>query len=156
MLHKKTIKALLAVFALMGVINLSHAESPLTGNIGFDSSIYYVQRILDKAGFLQSAQPAPDRMTYRIERNPLRLPAWEPESASLQLVGKKTPFLDFGSNRNMIAINSFSTPDAGLEAEVIYLPDCDREALQKLNVKGKIVMADCHSRSLFRIAVQEA
>ncbi|PHN07397.1 M28 family peptidase [Flavilitoribacter nigricans] len=127
----------------------------LPGNAGFDSSIYYVQRILQKAGFEASEQPLADRMTYRIERNPLRLPAWEPQDASLRIVGKKEPLLAFSSNRNMIAINSFSTPADGVEAEVVYLPGCDPEALEKMDVRGKIVMADCHSHSLYRIAVEK-
>ena len=38
MFTKKTFKAAVAVFALLGVINLSHAESPLTGNIGLTSN----------------------------------------------------------------------------------------------------------------------
>lgn len=38
----------------------------LPGNAGFDSSIYYVERILQRAGFEASDEPAPDRMTYRI------------------------------------------------------------------------------------------
>jgi hypothetical protein len=127
----------------------------LPGNAGFDSSIYYVERILQRAGFESANTPSPDRMTYRIERNPLRLPAWEPQAARLQIRGEDTPVLDFSSNRNMIAINSFSTPEGGLEAELVYLPDCDPEALSKMNVRGKIVMADCNSRSLHRIAVVE-
>jgi uncharacterized protein (TIGR02001 family) len=48
MLYKKTIKALLAVFALLGVINVSHAESPLTGNIGFNSN--YIWRGVTQTG----------------------------------------------------------------------------------------------------------
>lgn len=127
----------------------------LPGNAGFDSSIYYVERILQKAGFVAADKPDPDQLTYRIERNPMRRPAWEPQSASLQVAGEEKPFLDFATNRNMIAINSFSTPEAGLEAEVVYLPGCDREALEKMQLKGKIVMADCPSRSLYQIAVEE-
>lgn len=127
----------------------------LPGNAGFDSSIYYVQRILEAAGFEASDHPDNQRMTYRIERYPMRLPAWEPQSAQLYIAGEPEPLLDFSSNRNMIAINSFSTPAGGLEAEVIYLPGCDPAAMEKMDVKGKIVMADCGSRSLYRIAVQE-
>lgn len=127
----------------------------LPGNDGFDSSIYYVGRILKEAGFVASDQPDPDRMTYRIERNPLRLPAWEPQSARIGIKGEQEPLLDFSSNRNMVAINSFSTPEPGIEAEVIYVPDCGRSALEKMDVKGKIVMADCSSRSLYRTAIAE-
>lgn len=38
MLKNKTSKGMLALISLMAVFNLSHAESPLTGNIGFTSN----------------------------------------------------------------------------------------------------------------------
>lgn len=126
----------------------------LPGNAGFNSSIHYVQELLEEAGFEQSSEPLPDRMTYRIERNPLRLPAWEPVSAQLQIIGEEKAFLDFAGNRNMIAINSFPTSEAGLIAEVVHLPVCDPEELRKLDVRGKIVFAECHSQALYRLAVE--
>ncbi len=48
MLTKKTLKAAVAIFALLGVINLSHAESPLTGNIGLTSN--YIWRGVTQTG----------------------------------------------------------------------------------------------------------
>jgi len=125
------------------------------GNAGFDTSIYYVQKILQKAGYqLQSENPnAP--LTYRLERYPLRTPAWEPVSAKLTVAGSDTPLLDFKTNRNMIAINSFSTPPDGVEAEVIYLNAVDPDSLDKFDLEGKIVLADFHPYSLFKTAVEK-
>lgn len=127
----------------------------LPGNPGFDSSIFYVKNILEKAGFQEESKAKNSRLTYRLERHPMRLPAWHPVNGSLNIVGDKENLLDFGSNRNMLAINSFSTPEGGIEAEVIYLESCDDEAFEGKNLKGKIVMADCHSYPLYKKAVEK-
>ncbi|GJM35963.1 MAG: hypothetical protein DHS20C18_49640 [Saprospiraceae bacterium] len=123
------------------------------GNSGFDSSIYYVQRMLEAAGYQAAEADTAGPLTYRIERYPLRIPAWDPIDAKLFLAGEKEPLLDFKTNRNMIAINSFATPAEGVEAEVVYVEGCNESALKDKDLKGKIVMADCHSYSLFRQAV---
>lgn len=47
MLIKKTIKVLMSVVVLMGLVNLSHAASPLTGNIGLTSN--YIWRGVTQA-----------------------------------------------------------------------------------------------------------
>ncbi len=125
------------------------------GSAGFDSSIYYVQRVLESAGY-QLEDKAPNaRLTYRLERYPLRKPAWEPVAAKVYLPGNDKPLLDFSSNRNMIAINSFPTPVSGIEAEVVYLKSCEEAAIEKLDLKGKIVMADCHAYSLYKLVVEK-
>ena len=46
-------------------------------------------------------------------------PAWDPLDASLTIVGSSTPLLRWATNRNMLAVNSLSTPDDGVEAEVV-------------------------------------
>ncbi len=125
------------------------------GNAGFDSSIYYVQRILEKAGYQKQSKSPNARLTYRIEKYPLRTPAWEPVDAKLSIVGSDIPLLQFKTNRNMIAINSFSTPDKGIEAEVIHLTSLDAGYLDSLDLSGKIVLADYHPYSLFKVAVEK-
>jgi len=58
-------------------------------------------------------------LTYRIEHRPIRQPAWEPVDASVTIVGESEPVLSLKTNRNMLAINSFSTPDSGVGAELV-------------------------------------
>lgn len=126
-----------------------------TGNSGFDSSIFYVQKILESAGYQLENENTDAKLTYRLERYPLRTPAWDPIDASLYLPGSDKPLLTFSSNRNMICINSFSTPAAGVEAEVVYLESCDKKAFEGLDLKGKIVLADCQPYTLFKRAVED-
>ncbi len=130
------------------------------GNAGFDSSIHYVRAVLERAGFRDEAKaPENARLTYRLERHPREGPAWEPVSAAISYADRDgvdlDPLLSFPANRNLIAINSFSTPPEGVEAELVYAPDCSAAALKALDVKGKIVLGDCHPYLLFRRAVLE-
>ncbi len=125
------------------------------GNTGFDTSIYHVQQILQEAGFAPIDKAAAGMPHYRLERYPLRRPTWEPIGAQLKIKGQGKAILDFSTNRNMIAINSFSTASEGMEAEVVYLASCSPDAIKKAKLKGKIVMADCSANQLFRTAVMK-
>lgn len=125
------------------------------GNTGFDSSLYFVQNILEKAGFRNESDSSDSRLTYRLEQYPLRTPAWEPVAASIYLPGGNEPLLDFTTNRNLVCINSFSTPVNGIEAEVVYLESCDEASFEGLDLEGKIVFAECHPYTLFKRAIEK-
>ncbi|MFT5617452.1 MAG: aminopeptidase YwaD [Arenicella sp.] len=117
----------------------------VVGNEGFNSSIYYVKDVLEKAGFVNETQnPTKSNLTYRIEKREMKLPTWQPISGSLQIEGDETILLDFASNRNMICINSHSTPKEGITAEVV-----DTEAE---DWKGKIVFVASSSRAIYKKA----
>jgi aminopeptidase YwaD len=126
----------------------------LHGNKGFNESIYHVENILKKAGFVlqkDNEQEAP--LTYRLEKRPMKQNTWEPVNASLTIDGQEKPFLAFQTNRNMIAISSTATPAGGQTAEVIYL---DAAALKKIgdnDLKGKIVFSETSSGRLFNVAI---
>lgn len=129
------------------------------GNAGFDSSIMHVASALAAAGFVErsTAKPA-DRLTYRIERYPMNRAAWEPLDASLDIVGAggaSAHVLAFATNRNMVATNSFPTPDGGVTAELVRVGSVTPAALDSAHVKGKIVLADGRLNQLFTLAVQE-
>lgn len=133
------------------------------GNPGFDSSVHHVVSRLAAAGYVeQSVARATDRLTYRLEKYPMASPAWHPIAASVQLFGfgpqaaSRTradypPILDFATNRNMIATNSF--PTAGVNEEVVRVTAMTPAALDSANVRGKIVMADGPVGRLFTEAV---
>ncbi len=81
----------------------------VVGNEGFNKSIYYVEGILQNQGFVEeSLATSNDRLTYRIEHRSLEDPTWEPVDGSVSLNSGEA-LLDFEPNRNMIAINSYST-----------------------------------------------
>ena len=128
----------------------------LPGNTGFDDSIRRVAALLDSAGYVrEDAAGAGDRLTYRVESRPMARPTWEPVDASLTLVGEDAPLLRFASNRNMLAINSFSTPADGVEAEVVDVGQGTEEELAGIDLAGKIAYGETSAGRLFRSAVQE-
>ena len=124
------------------------------GNAGFNSSITQVASQLERAGFvLEGRARAGDRLVYRLESRPMNHPAWEPENATVTIVGQATPILSFAKNRNMLAINSWSTPRGGVEAEVVAVGAGRPEDFQGKDVSGKIVYGEAGLGRLFREAV---
>jgi aminopeptidase YwaD len=113
------------------------------GNRGFEESIDHVAAQLRDAGYVdeKSAKPT-DRLTFRIEERAMSNAAWDPVDASLTIVGAQTPLLRWATNRNMMAVNSSSTPPGGIEAEVVSVGKGDNGAFDKTPVNGKIVFGE--------------
>ncbi|MBV6520767.1 MAG: hypothetical protein MNPFHGCM_00885 [Gemmatimonadaceae bacterium] len=126
----------------------------LPGNRGFDESIDRVVQALRASGYVEEGSAAASRLTYRVERYPLRAPTWEPDSARLTIVGDAVPLLTFATNRNMLAMQSFSTPPSGVEAEVVLWESLADTLRTPSDLTGKIVLADVPAARLFQIAVQ--
>ena len=113
------------------------------GNRGFDESIDHVADQLRAAGYVEEKTATPgDRLTFRIEQRAMSNPAWEPLDASLSIVGADTPVLRFATNRNMLAVNSSSTPPDGIEAEVVSVGKGDNGAFDRAPLSGKIVFGE--------------
>ena len=126
------------------------------GNRGFDASIAHIVQRLESAGYVpESRASAADRLTYRVEQYPMAAPAWEPTGASLAITGEKLPVLRFETNRNMLANNSYATPPAGVEAELVDARDGSASVLDSLQVRGKIVLARMNVGPLFNEAVRK-
>jgi hypothetical protein len=126
----------------------------LPGNTGFNASITQVAGVLERAGYVLEERARPgDRLVYRIERRPMERPTWEPQEASLSIVGQPAPLLRYATNRNMLAINSYSTPPAGVEAEVVSVGAARPEDWEGKDVRGKIVFGETGVGRLFREAV---
>jgi aminopeptidase YwaD len=124
------------------------------GNRGFDASIAHLVGRLEAAGYVREDRAdAGARLTYRVERYPMSQPAWEPRDAMLEIVGEATPVLQFATNRNMLATNSFSTAPGGVTAEVVDVGRGTTAELDAADVRGKIVLADAGVRALFAEAV---
>ena len=120
------------------------------GNRGFDASIAHIAERLEQAGYVREGRAsAGDRLVYRVERYPMRTPAWEPLDASVTIVGDSVPLLRFATNRNMLATNSWATPPGGVEGEIVDGGDGSAAALDAANVKGKIVLAAAGAGALF-------
>lgn len=126
------------------------------GNTGFNASIHRVEETLKAAGYVEESTARPsDVLTYRIEHRPMRVPAWEPVDASVTIVGETQPVLRFATNRNMLAIMSFSTPDTGVVAELVDVGAGATADYEKASVAGKIVLADGNVGRAFGEAVQK-
>jgi hypothetical protein len=126
------------------------------GNTGFNASILRVEDILKAAGYVEESKaPKGAVLTYRIEHRPLRQPAWDPVGASVTIVGESSPLLQWSTNRNMLAIASFSTPDTGVVAELVDVGKGTSADYDKASVAGKIVLADGGIGRVFPEAVQK-
>jgi hypothetical protein len=126
------------------------------GNTGFNASIHRVEQTLKAAGYVEESKATKsDLLTYRIEHRPIRVPAWDPVDASVTILGEKTPVLSFKTNRNMLAIQSFSTPDSGVVAELVDVGKGAAADYDKVQVAGKIVLADGNIGRAFGEAVQK-
>ena len=124
----------------------------VVGNTGFNKSIYKIAEELEKAGYILEENASDEEiLTYRIEKRPLKKPTWEAVNALVSINSEKEPLLQHASNRNMIALNSYSTPKEGILAEVIYIKDIKNIA--KFDVKGKIVFAETSPSRIFKAAI---
>jgi hypothetical protein len=125
------------------------------GNTGFNASIRRVEDILKAAGYVdESKAPKGAVLTYRIEHRPLRQPAWDPVDASVMIVGESSPLLQWSTNRNMLAIASFSTPDTGIVAPLIDVGRGTAADYDRSPVAGKVVLSDGGIGRVFAEAVQ--
>lgn len=126
------------------------------GNTGYDASIRHVEGILKAAGYVDETRATlAARLTYRIERRPRSAPAWDPEDATVTIAGERDPVLRYATNRNMIAINSYATPDTGVFAEVVDVGRGTPAEYDRANVAGKIVIGDGGPGRIFAEAVQK-
>ena len=125
----------------------------VVGNTGFNKSIYKIEKELKKSGYtLEENATEKTVLTYRIEKRPLKKPTWESVNAVIEFEGKKEePLLSHSSNRNMIALNSYSTPKEGVSAEVIYIKDIKN--IGDINLKGKIVFAETSPYRIYKAAI---
>lgn len=127
----------------------------IAGNTGFNESIHYVEKILQRAGFVKETRGEADGpLTYRIESRKMKGPTWEAMDASVWLENETVPLLTMSSNRNMIAIHSASTPANGESAELVFVGRGGAADFDKVDVKGKIVLGETSTGALYNRAIQ--
>jgi hypothetical protein len=125
----------------------------VVGNKGFDASIYEIEKQLIKVGYINEASATSDNIfTYRIEKRALKNPTWEPVSAIVKIEGDENPLLQQTTNRNMVMLNSYSTPKEGINAEVVFVEDVTK--LNDIDVSGKIVFAEASPFRVYRAALE--
>jgi aminopeptidase YwaD len=125
------------------------------GSVGFDTTIAHLVHVLEAAGYDRGdGIVAPGPLSYRVERRPMAQPSWAPLDASLEIEGGPT-LLRFATNRNMLAINSFATPDSGVVAEVVDVGPGGPDDFAGQEVRGRIVMAETSVGRVWTEAVQK-
>ena len=82
----------------------------------------------------------------------MKTPAWDPVDAAV-IVGRDT-VLRFATNRNMLAIYSFSTPDTGVLAPLVDVGKGAAADYDRASVAGKIVLVEANVGRAFTEAVQ--
>jgi hypothetical protein len=128
----------------------------LPGNHGFDAAIDTVAALLRAAGYVrEDSAPPSARLVYRIESRPMRDPAWTPLDASLTLAGRTAPLQQFATNMNMIAINSASTPPAGITATIVDVGAGTEADFTRASVRGQIVLTSGNARVVQQRAMQQ-
>jgi hypothetical protein len=128
----------------------------LPGNRGFNSTIDLLATTLRANGYVNESEAARGtRFTYRIEHRPMHGPAWEPLDAEVSILGRTSPLLRYKTNRNMLAINSFSTPDSGIVAELVYVGGATALDFSRVSVAGKIVLGEGRLAHVFAEAVEK-
>lgn len=127
----------------------------LPGNRGFDAAIDTVASLLRAAGYVrEDSAPPSARFVYRIESRPMANPAWTPIGASLTIAGRPKPLQQFSTNLNMIAINSGSTPEGGVTADVVDVGAGGSDQFAAVDVKGKIALSTGDARAVYPRALQ--
>lgn len=128
----------------------------LAGNTGFNESIFYVEKILQQAGFVKESTGETDAtLTYRIEKRVMARPTWEPVDAQLYIVGEDKPLLSFKTNRNMLAMYSGSTPAGGVTAELVDVGKATDKELAGKDLSGKIVLGEGGINSVYTKAIDK-
>jgi aminopeptidase YwaD len=128
----------------------------IAGNKGFDEVIYYVENILNQAGFKKEINGEADAvLTYRIEKRKTTKPAWEPVNAAVMIEGATEPLLQFSTNRNMLAIYSASTAPGGLMAEVTDVGKGTAKDFEGKDVNGKIIFGEAPAWQLYKLAIEK-
>ena len=126
----------------------------VVGNTGFDKTIRLIADTLKASGYvLEEESNSDDRLIYRIEKRAMDHHTWEPISASLQIFGEDKPLLISVTNRNMTYLNSASTAENGVKAEVVWIKSLME--LETVSVKGKIVFTEIGARRLSKLAIKK-
>jgi aminopeptidase YwaD len=128
----------------------------LPGNRGFDLAIDTVAALLRAAGYVrEDGAPASARLVYRVESRPMAQAAWTPVDARLAIAGRSQPLQTFATNLNMIAINSGSTPEQGVTAELVDVGAGADADFAKVDVTGRVVFTTGNARQVFPRAMQK-
>ena len=85
----------------------------------------------------------------------MRQPAWEPVDATVTILRDSAPVLRFATNRNMLAISSYSTPDTGVVARLVDVGKGTAADYDRAPVRGAIVLVDANVGRAFAEAVQK-
>ena len=131
--------------AAMDVVRFMQQYWRVAANPGYNASLDYIRDRIGEAG-------AP--LVVRVDEYPNNGHGWDYLEGSVAIAGESTPVLSKEQDRVSLAINSFSTPEAGLRARLVDVGRGTAADYQNKDVKGAVVLGDASLGALFRDAVR--
>lgn len=130
--------------AAFEVVELMQRYWRIAGNPGFNASIDHLRDRLERARL----------PVIRVEGYAGGSPGWDYTVGSLWIAGQETPVLSKDADRVSLAINSFSTPAAGLTARLVDVGPGSATDFADRDVRGAVVLGDASLGALWREAVR--
>jgi hypothetical protein len=125
----------------------------LAGNRGFNASIDHLRDRLLLAGFSPLVDGLPG--TLRIDEFPNSGHGWDHRVGTLQFADvAEPPLLSRDRDRVALAVNSFSTPPAGLRAPLVDVGAGTPADYDRKMIKGAVVLGDAPLSRLWQDAVK--
>ncbi len=138
--------------AALEIVSFMDQYWRLAGNRGYNASIDHLRERLVAAGFSPLAGAAAN---VRIDEFPNSGQGWDHRVGTLQFDGvTEPPLLSRERDRVALAINSFSTPAAGLRAPLIDVGSGTAAEYDGKTIKGAVVLSDAPLSQLWQEAVK--
>jgi hypothetical protein len=82
--------------------------------------------------------------------------AWKCDSATLEMTDPEVKLISrYSDTPNLVGMWSPPTPDEGIEASVVLIPDVDVQALEKHDVSGKFILTNARPYAVREAAAQK-
>lgn len=130
--------------AAMDVVAFMQQYWRLAGNPGYNASIDHIRDRLRDAGM----------PVFRVEEYPNPSRGWDYSVGTLRIEGDPEPVLSKERDRVSLAINSFSTPAAGLRARLVDVGAGQAADFEGKDVEDAVVLGDASLGVLWRESVR--
>ena len=131
--------------AAMDAVRFMQQYWRLAGNPGYNASLDFIRERLQQAG---------EPLVVRVDEYPNNGPGWDHTTGTVTISGEQTPVLSKDQDRVSLAINSFSTPAAGIRTRLVDVGRGAAADYDGKDVKGAVVLGDASLGALFRDAVR--
>lgn len=142
--------------AAMDVVAFMSTSWRLAGNPGFNASIDHIRDHLIKAGYSVDGSGAG---RVRVDEYPTRNPGWDYSVGTVTIVGSgssRSPEVVVSRERDRVSlcINSFSTPDGGITAQLVDVGAARDADFAGKELRGAVVIGEAPVGRLWQQAVK--